>query len=114
MKKLLLGLFIVAGFAISAQAQRITFRYYPDQNVYYNTRTHQYAYADNGNWTYARRLPSQYTIQRRSYVTVYGDKDDIWRDNQMHREKYKDWDRRHKENDRRHDGDRDRGDRDNH
>jgi hypothetical protein len=96
MKKIILSLMVVLAMASSfgANAQnhrRITYRYYPDANVYYNTQTHQYAYDNNGNWGYQRDLPSNVTVNRRSYVTVYGNDQDIWRDNPRHKEKYKNW-----------------------
>ena len=104
-------IFIMAmaiGHHVQAQDQRRSFRYYPDANAYYNNQTHQYAYQENGNWVYRRNLPSDTRYNRRSYVTVYGDQDDIWSHNQEHRDKYKDWNNNHK---RRH-RDRDRDDRD--
>jgi hypothetical protein len=104
MKKIIFSLLLIAGVALSqgAQAQKHhkSFRYYPEANVYYNNTTHQYAYSDNGNWAYRKTLPSDLTINRRGYVTVYGDEDDIWRENQAHREKYKDWDKKRKGKDR--------------
>src|SRR2546421_7736410 len=100
MKKIILSMLLLAGVFLSfdaqAQKHKKSFRYYPEANVYYNSETHQYAYQDNGNWGYKRNLPSDVTINRRSYVTVYGDQDDIWRENQAHREKYKDWNKKHK------------------
>jgi hypothetical protein len=98
MKKVLLSLIILASvaFANKAQAQthtnsRISFYYYPQANVYYNPQTRQYAYDDHGTWTYHRNLPSNMAVQRKSYVTVYGNNSEIWRDNTSHREKYKNW-----------------------
>lgn len=100
MKKVILSLLIVAGLAWStganAQVQaRIGFYYYPQSNVYYNPHTREYAYDDNGNWAYRRTLPSNVVVRNQSHVMVYGDRD-IWRDNDAHRNKYKDWDKRHK------------------
>ncbi len=94
MKKLILSLLIVASFALANKAQaqtRLSFQYYPQSNVYYNPHNHQYAYDDNGSWTYHRTLPSNMKVERGSYVTVYGNNNDIWRDNQSHRDKYKNW-----------------------
>lgn len=108
MKKILLVLFIAAGMAFSGkvQAQRISFYYYPDLDVYYNTRTHQYAYSDNGNWTYHRSLPRTMRTRGHEHVTVWGQRNvDIWNDHDSHREKYKNWGRRH---DHDHDRNRDR------
>src|SRR5438105_1255945 len=112
MKKLVFALFLVLGLAFTqnahAQKHKKSYRYYPEANVYYNNETHQYAYSDNGNWGYQKNLPKDVRVNRRSYVTVYGDQDDIWRNNQMHREKYKDWGKRHKDHDRDRDRDRDK------
>lgn len=97
MKKIIAGLLFIFSVAISnpasAQSHRKTFRYYPHANVYYNNQTHQYAYSTKGNWAYRKNLPN-YKFNHRSYVTVYGDNDEIWRQNRMHREKYKDWDKK--------------------
>jgi hypothetical protein len=96
MKKILMALLLIGSlsFMNRASAQRVTFYYYPDANVYYNPHTHEYAYADNDNWRYDKTLPGTYHISKK-YVTVYGnsDEDEIWRDNAMHREKYKNWDK---------------------
>ena len=96
MKKILLALLLIGSlsFANRASAQKVTFWYYPESNVYYNPHTHQYAYMDNDNWRYDANLPSTYHLSKR-YVTVYGNSDDdeIWRDNAMHVEKYKNWDK---------------------
>ena len=111
MKRIIAGFVFLAAIAFSegSQAQRRTFYYYPQQNVYYNPVTHQYAYPDNGTWTYRETLPPTYTISPKRYVTVYGDRDDIWTYNNMHREKYKDWDKRNrKHRDRDDDDHRDR------
>src|SRR5579875_296241 len=91
MKKIVLALFLVGSLAFSdkLQAQRIGFYFYPDLNVYYNTRTHQYAYNDNGNWVYHRSLPSNMRVKGHSHVTVYRNDAEIWRDNDAHRDKYK-------------------------
>ena len=111
MKKILLIVFVVAGLAFSSkvQAQKIGFYYYPDQNVYYNTRTHQYAYNDNGNWTYHRTLPRTMRVTGHTHVTVWGDrKEDVWMHNDEHKTKYKDWGRRkHGDHDRDNDRDHD-------
>src|SRR5437588_256813 len=115
MKKILIGLLLVFGLALThdaqAQKHKKSYRYYPEANVYYNNETHQYAYSDNGNWSYRKDLPRDVRVNRRSYVTVYGDQDDIWRDNQAHREKYKNWGMKHKNRDRDRDRDRDNDDR---
>ena len=108
---LLFAMALAIGQHAQAQDQRRSFRYYPNQNIYYNNTTHQYAYQENGNWVYKRDMPSDRNFDRRSYVTVYGDQDDIWRNNQEHRDKYKDWDkknkhRRNKNRNRDHDDDR--------
>jgi hypothetical protein len=91
MKKILMALLIIASlsFTNNASAQKASFYYYPDANVYYNPRTHQYAYADNDNWGYYSTLPTTYHIGKK-YVTIYGtsDNDEIWR------EKYKNWDKK--------------------
>ncbi|GAC1419009.1 MAG: hypothetical protein NVS1B13_21970 [Flavisolibacter sp.] len=91
MKKIMIALVLMGslGFINQAKAQKVTYYYYPDANVYYNPQTHEYAYADNENWRYDKELPSTYKLNKR-YVTIYGnsDRDEIWRDNQMHREKY--------------------------
>lgn len=106
MKKILLVVFVVAGLAFSGkvQAQKVSFYYYPDQNVYYNTRTHQYAYNDNGNWTYHRNVHRNMRVTGHSHVTVYGSRNvDIWNENENHRNKYKDWGKKREHGDHGHD-----------
>jgi hypothetical protein len=97
MKKILMALLLIGCLSVfnRASAQKVTYYYYPEANVYYNPHTHEYAYSDNDNWRYNRDLPSNYHIGKR-HVTVYGntDQDEIWRDNQMHREKYKNWNKK--------------------
>jgi hypothetical protein len=119
MKKVLLMVFLIAGLAFrqEVKAQQVGFYFYPDLNVYYNTRTHQYAYQDHDNWVYRRSLPRTMRVYGHSHVTVYGNNPEIWRENAGHREKYRDWDRRHgRDRDRRRERDRDRrhDDRDHH
>jgi|ERR1700694_960912 len=114
MKKIILSLLVLGSVVFSnhAQAQkhkRMSFYYYPESNVYYNPQTQEYAYADNGNWGYRHDLPNDVVVQHRSYVTVYGDDPEIWRENNAHREKYKGWKGKHKGKDRdRDDRERDR------
>lgn len=97
MKKIWMALLLISSMAFmnNASAQKVSYYYYPDANVYYNPHTHRYAYADNDNWGYYDNLPSTYHLSKK-YVTIYGtsDNDEIWRDNAMHREKYKNWDKK--------------------
>lgn len=83
-------------FSSAAKAQKIGFYFYPDVNVYYNPNTRQYAYQDGGNWVYHQNVPANYNISRHSHVVIYDEHPDVWRDNNIHREKYKNWDKRHK------------------
>ena len=88
-------LFGSLAFGNRASAQKVTYYYYPESNVYYNPHTHEYAFSDNDNWRYDRGLPSTVHLSKK-HVILYGtsDRDEIWRDNQMHREKYKNWDKK--------------------
>ena len=93
MKKILVVLAVLFAFGIkqaSAQA-RVTYYYYPSANVYYNVGTHQYVYYDPGvtTWTTVKTLPSGVTITRTPRYTVYYNGPDVWKDNAMHKTKYK-------------------------
>ena len=81
--------------AHKAEAQRIGFYFYPDLNIYFNPRTHQYAYADHGTWTYRPGPPPGVHLKRHEHVVVYGNGPEIWRENGRHRERYKNWHGRH-------------------
>lgn len=61
-----------------------SFFYYPQSNVYYSFRTHQYIYPSHGGWLIAYRLPRHIHIGREDRVTVEHRGFDIWRDNAMH------------------------------
>ena len=78
MKKILMALLLIGCLSVfnRASAQKVTYYYYPEANVYYNPHTHEYAYSDNDNWRYNRDLPSNYHIGKR-HVTVYGNSDQI-------------------------------------
>lgn len=95
MKKMMMFFLLVGTLAVSneVKAQRRSYYYYPGTNTYYNPSTRQYAYQQNGNWSYHNGAPSNFNVRREKRVTVYGKNQDIWRDNTMHREKYKKWNR---------------------
>jgi len=106
MKKLWMMLLLLGSMALTTRSmaqQRVTFYYYPDANVYYNPHTHEYAYSDNDSWRYGTDLPSTYHLNKR-FVTVYGnsDRDEIWRDNAMHHDKYRDVSKREVKREYRH------------
>lgn len=47
--------------------------YLPEQGVYYNVTNRMYVYPENGNWYYARTLPSRYngyTYRQSRYVPL--------------------------------------------
>jgi hypothetical protein len=91
MKKILTVL-CIAGFMMAghqAQAQRVRYYYYPDENVYFNPRTNSYVYYDNRNWSTVNRLPGTVVIRpHERRVVVYSSGRDVWRDNDRHRRLY--------------------------
>ncbi|MER3470707.1 MAG: hypothetical protein C4330_05070 [Chitinophagaceae bacterium] len=95
MKKIMLALLVVFGMLItnSSQAQtKVKYYYYPQQNVYYNTTSHQYAYSsDVDTWTWVEKLPATTTVTDKDYyVVLYSPNDEIWKQNSVHKMKYKD------------------------
>lgn len=90
MKKLvvMLVVFLALGFS-KANAQRLSFYFYPSQNVYYNVASHDYIYYDGGTWVTVRTLPSTIVINRAPRYTVYYNGPEVWRDNGLHKGKYK-------------------------
>ncbi len=65
-----------------------SFSYYPQSNVYYSFRTHQYIYPGNGGWQVAYRLPHHMRIRRERCVTVEHRGFDVWNDNARHQYAY--------------------------
>jgi len=89
MKKILLFLFLVAGFAFSGRSQPLKFYYYPSANVYYDVANKHYIYADNGTWTTVQVLPSRIHIVKTPRVVVYNATPEVWHLNSAHVKKYK-------------------------
>ena len=91
MKKILLVLFTVIGFAIAgnAQTQKIKFYYFPSSNVYYNTASHKYIYNNSGKWTTVNSLPKGLAVAKTQRVIVYHSTPEVWADNNTHVVKYK-------------------------
>ena len=53
--------FHVPGWAPSyANAERVRYYYFPDIECYYDARTAEYIYLDNGRWIFSRLLPPWY------------------------------------------------------
>ena len=93
MKKLLLSVLVVVSVLLSkaSDAQGIRYYYYPGSNVYYDPAHNQYIYYNGSTWTTARRLPGTITVQRSQRVSVYSDDRDVWRRNEEHKVKYKNY-----------------------
>jgi len=93
MKKILVVLAVLFAFGVKqASAQvRVTYYYYPSANVYYNIGTHDYLYYDPGTttWVTVKTLPSGVTITKVPRYTVYHNGPEVWRDNAVHKTKYK-------------------------
>lgn len=92
MKKIIVMLVVLFALGFKqANAQRLTFYYYPSQNVYYNVASHDYLYYDDGtaNWVTVRTLPPRIVINRTPRYTVYYNGPEVWRDNGLHKGKYK-------------------------
>ena len=65
-----------------------SFFYYPQSNVYFSFRTHQYIYPSHGGWQIAYKLPRYIHIGREDRVTVEHRGFDVWNDNGMHQYTY--------------------------
>ena len=65
-----------------------SFFYYPQSNVYYSFRTHQYIYPSHGGWQIANRLPRHIRIGREDRITVEHRGFDVWSDNARHQYTY--------------------------
>jgi len=65
-----------------------SFFYYPQSNVYFSFRTHQYIYPSRGGWQIAARLPHSIRIGREDRVTVEHRGFDVWTDNPVHQYTY--------------------------
>jgi len=92
MKKIIVMLAVLFALGVKqAGAQRLTFYYYPSQNVYYNVASHDYLYYDPGTttWVTVRTLPRTIVINRTPRYTVYYNSPEVWRDNGLHKGKYK-------------------------
>jgi hypothetical protein len=93
MKKIIVMLAVLFAFGVKhAAAQKTTFYYYPSSNVYYNVTTHDYEYYDPGTttWVTVQKLPTTVTLTKSPRYTVYYNGKDVWKDNDMHKKKYKD------------------------
>jgi len=92
MKKIIVMLAVLFALGFKqASAQRITFYYYPTPNVYYNVTSHDYVYYDGGaaTWVTVRALPRGIVLTRSPRYTVYYNGPEVWRDNGLHKGKYK-------------------------
>ena len=65
-----------------------SFFYYPQSNVYYSFRTHQYIYPTRSGWQIAYRLPHYMRIRREERVRVEHRGFDVWNDNARHQYTY--------------------------
>ena len=84
-------LFALGSFKQLAAQARITYHYYPASNVYYNVSTGDYLYYNPANtgWVTVKTLPSGVTITKTPRHTVYYTGNDVWKDNGVHKSKYK-------------------------
>src|SRR5689334_5027746 len=91
MKKLVLSIMVVLSLltASKANAQRLSFYYYPDANVYYDPGNRHYIYYDHGSWINVSILPRTIIVRNTPRVIVYSDRQDVWRMNDEHMRKYK-------------------------
>jgi hypothetical protein len=92
MKKIIVMLAVLFAIGVKqANAQRVTFYYYPTPNVYYNVSSHDYVYYDAGtsSWMTVRALPRGIVLTRSPRYTVYYNGTEVWKDNGLHKGKYK-------------------------
>ena len=93
MKKIIMALLFILGFALgnNVQAQHLRFYYYPKSNVYYDPAHKQYIYSSNGSWTTVQTLPASVTVKGDRRVVVYSQTPEVWQQNATHVEKYKNY-----------------------
>ena len=92
MKKIIVMLAVLFAIGVKeASAQRISFYYYPSSNVYFNISTGNYIYYDPGvtTWVTVQRLPATIVVTRTPRYIVYYNGPEVWRDNGLHKGKYK-------------------------
>ena len=81
-----------------------SFDYYPSSNVYYDGSCNRYIYNNGRSWLTVNFLPFGFSIGNSPHYQVYcNNGSEIWRDNDMHRNKYC----RQQDNDYRYDDRRD-------
>lgn len=76
-------------FGAKAQQGNLRFYYYPSSNVYYDVASQQYYYDPSGSWVTVKQLPAGYTVVNQPRYVVYRKDHEIWRDNAVHVQKYK-------------------------
>ncbi|WP_281226922.1 hypothetical protein [Flavobacterium aquiphilum] len=64
------------------------YRYYPEANVYFDPVVKRYTYFSGGKWTTTINLPTSIRLVG-SYNDFDFEGDNPWKDNSMHKEKYK-------------------------
>lgn len=92
MKKIIVMLAVLFAIGIKqANAQRMTFYYYPTQDVYYNVSGQNYIYYNPATsaWVTVKALPRGIVLTRSPRYTVYYNGTDVWKDNGLHKGKYK-------------------------
>lgn len=95
---LVFAFFIGVGtFAVSAQnppahakahGVKKKYRYYPEANVYFDPVAKRYTYLKAGSWTTVISLPTSIRLVG-SYNDFDFDGDNPWKDNSVHKTKYK-------------------------
>ena len=70
------------------QVRMESFFYYPQSNVYFSFRTHQYIYPSRGGWQIAYRLPQYIRVGREDRITVEHRGFEVWKDNARHQYAY--------------------------
>ncbi|MEO6549338.1 MAG: hypothetical protein ABIN94_15155 [Ferruginibacter sp.] len=79
--------FSVAFVNAQTDDSRIEFDYYPESNVYFNTKSHAYLYFDSAakKWQTVSELPARYSVNDKSEKKkLYSDSPDIWTKNFNH------------------------------
>lgn len=66
-----------------------SFFYYPQSNVYYSFKTHDFIYQRHNRWVSGNRLPRHIRIDREPRLVVEHRGYDVWNDNRMHTDMYR-------------------------
>ena len=98
MKRVVLLCLLTGGFGLYQKAfgQMNVFYYYPAQNVYYNTASRQYLFAQNGEWHIGKALPSGTKLDKENRICIGSGTVNILQDSLWHQQIARDWENKNR------------------